>query len=115
MATRSFKCLLPDEDGILEILDKFQRIPELAMIGAPGSYVSNAEYWGSNKDTVNSLLRANNIECEDSDLGFLPERCIGYVHNVQLGLLLTLIYQPLRRKLVKEMVRWGMLWRDQFQ
>ncbi|UWL60240.1 rhamnan synthesis F family protein [Brucella pseudintermedia] len=65
-----FRYLLPTEDGILKILDKFEKIPELGILGAPGSYVSNAEYWGSNRERIKSLLRQNDIECEDSDLGF---------------------------------------------
>jgi lipopolysaccharide biosynthesis protein len=62
--------LLPSEEAINHYIDLFKKNPKLGMLGTPGSYVSNLEYWGSNKNTVKGLLEKHSVELNDEDLGF---------------------------------------------
>ncbi|MBO1041465.1 rhamnan synthesis F family protein [Brucella pituitosa] len=62
--------LLPSEEAINHYIDLFKTNPKLGMLGTPGSYVSNLEYWGSNKNTVKALLAKHSIALSDDDLGF---------------------------------------------
>lgn len=62
--------LLPNEEAINQYIELFNTKPKLGMLGTPGSYVSNLEYWGANKNTVKALLDKHNVEFNDEDLGF---------------------------------------------
>ena len=66
----SLYSLLPNEQKIESYIKAFSETQNLAMLGPPLSYISNEDYWGSNKSLVKNILKEHSYELNDSDLGF---------------------------------------------
>ena len=68
----SLRGLLPGPFAAHRALARFAADPRLALIGAPGAFISHSDYWGENREEVTrAMLRITGAPIAEPDLGFI--------------------------------------------
>ena len=68
----SLRGLFPGPFAAHRAVARFSADPRLALIGAPGSFISNPAYWGANREAVaRIMLRLTAVPVAEPDLGFI--------------------------------------------